>query len=111
MNVDKIYLKDYEELALKLAKERYKIRVNSDYPCRYEFEHVLEALKQYKEANLYYNIRTGRTHFKDFILSEYSNPADIPKADELALEDIISEFLNHVFSSANVLCLYGGNIF
>lgn len=111
MNLDKIYLKDHEELALELAKIRYNDRIKSKYPCKYNFKHVEESLKQYIEGNLYYNIRTGKTHFKDLILSEYSNPADIPKADELTIEDIIWEFLNHVFSSANAIMLYGGKVF
>ncbi len=104
MNIEKIYLKEYPELALELAKIRYNDRIKSKYPCKYSFEHVLESLNQYIEGNLYYNIRTGKTHFKN-ILSEYSNPADIPKAEELTIEDIIWEFLNHVFSSANALSL------
>lgn len=107
----KIYLKDYQELALELAKRRYNDRIKSNYPCKYNFKHVTESLKQYMEGNLYYNIRTGKTHFKNMVISEYSNPLDIPKSDEITLDDIIWDLLDHVFSSANAIMMYGGKVF
>lgn len=111
MKANKIYLKDHQELALKLANRRYNDRMMSNYPCRYNFEHVTESLKQYTEGNLYYNIRTGKTHFKSIVISEYSNPLDIPKPDEITLDDTIWSLLNHVFSSANAIMMHGGKVF
>jgi len=111
MKANKVYLKDYQELALKLAKERYNDRIRSNSPCNFNFQHVTESLRQYMEGNLYYNIKTGKTIFKNMVIAEYSNPFDIPQPEEITLEDIIWEFLNHVFSSANAIMMHGGKVF
>lgn len=109
MKVNKIYLKDYQKLALKLAKKRYNDRIKSNYPCKYNFKHVTESLQQYMEGNLYYNVKTGKTYFKNMVISEYSNPSDIPKS--VTIDDIIWDLLNHVFSSANAIMIHGGKVF
>lgn len=108
MKANKVYLKDHQELALKLARERYNNRIRSKYPCKYSFQHVTESLQQYIEGNLYYNAKTGKTIFKNMVIAEYSNLSDIPKS--ITIEDIIWEFLNHVFSSANII-MHGGKVF
>jgi len=109
MKANKVYLKDYQELALKLAKERYSERIRSNHPCKFNFQHVTESLRQYMEGNLYYNIKTGKTIFKNMVIAEYSNLSDIPKS--ITIEDIIWEFLDHVFSSANAIMMHGGKVF
>lgn len=106
MNNNKIYLKDYLSIAKELSYKKYDKRTSSNFPCRYRIEDVEESLKQYSKG-MYYNIKTGKTHFKNECIAEYSYKTDIPEysLDSMVdIENLINvQFLNIIFSSANRL--------
>jgi len=100
----KFLLKDHEELAIKLAKERFEKRIMSDVPCHFQLVHVLESLRQYVKGNLSYNDTTGKTTFQGSAVGSYTRKEDIQKYDNI-MDLIVYEFLNHIFSSANRLSM------
>lgn len=98
-----VNLKDYKEEALELSiKTNNQRPIDSGY--HYPTENIEKAIEELCNANLKYNIKSGKTYISNEVVSEYCFKNDIPKyEDGNEIEVVEAQFICNIMNSAGRL--------